>query len=101
MIFAAVLFAAAGRTRGKRDRELQVAYVLPQLIDQRGFAGSGGSGDDVEYAAHSRFCTCSRHFSISDFICSPSSVMRSPSPATPDVFESRVLASRFSSCSRK
>src|SRR5206468_4576498 len=101
VVLAAILLAAARQTCGVRDGKLQVRHVLAQLIHQRGFAGAGRCGDNVSNAAHSRFCTCSRHFSISDFISSPSSVMRNPSPATPEVLESSVLASRFSSCKRK
>src|SRR5262249_40466958 len=101
VIFAAVLLAATRETRGKRYRKLQMLDIFAQLIHERRLAGAGRRRDDIKCAAHSRFCTCSRHFSISDFICRPSSVMRSPSPATPEVFESSVLASRFSSCSRK
>src|SRR5262249_3315397 len=101
VIFPAILLAAPGRAGGEGYGELQVRHILAQLIHKRGLAGAGGCRDDIEYAAHSRFCTCSRHFSISAFICRPSSVMRRPSPATPEVFESRVLASRLSSCKRK
>ena len=50
---------------------------------------------------HSMFCTCSRAFSISAFIASPSSVIFRASPASPEVLESSVLASRFISCNRK
>src|SRR6201999_2269324 len=49
----------------------------------------------VPQECYSRFCTCSRAFSISDFIPRPKSVMREPFPLTPPVFESSVFASRF------
>src|SRR5207248_702411 len=101
VVFTAVLLASPGRARGIGNGKLQVRNKFAELIHQRGFPGAGWGGDNVENPAHSMFCTCSRHFSISDFISRPNSVMRSPSPATPEVFESRVLASRLSSCKRK
>jgi hypothetical protein len=42
-----------------------------------------------------------RAFSISAFMASPNSVISVPLPATPAVFESSVLASRFISCKQK
>ena len=75
--------------------------MLAQFVGERRLARTGRRRDDEDDSAHSRFCTCSRAFSISDFMARPSSVMRSASPATPVVFDNRVLASRFISCSRK
>src|SRR5580658_7167328 len=119
-IFLAVLFAATRRARGVRDREIQIMNHLEQFIHQRGFARAGRRRNNVDDAhsekahsndvhsnnvhskkAHSRFCTCSRDFSISDFISRPISVTFKASPAKPEVFESMVLASRFISWSRK
>src|SRR5208337_654723 len=99
-IFLAVLFASPRRARCVRDREVQMTNHLEQFVHQRGFARTRGRGNNVN-DAHSRFCTCSRDFSISDFISSPISVIFKASPARPEVFESSVLASRFISCSRK
>src|ERR1039458_9021535 len=73
---------------------------LEQFVHQRGFTRTRWRGNNVN-DAHSRFCTCSRDFSISDFISKPISVTFKASPARPEVFESRVFASRFISCSRK
>src|SRR5258708_17439506 len=82
-VFASVLLAAPRRTRSVRNGKLQVDNILAQFVDQSGFARTRGRRDDIEDSAHSRLCTCSRHFSISAFICMPSSVILSPSPATP------------------
>src|SRR5262249_52470045 len=101
MILAPVLFAATRGPCRVRDREIEIGDVFAQLVDQGRFPGTRRRRDDEANSAHSRFCTCSRHFSISAFICRPSSVMRSPSPAMPEVFASSVFASRFISCSRK
>src|SRR5437660_521530 len=100
VIFAPVLLAATRRAGSVGDGKIQPRYRPAQLIHQRGFARARGRRDD-EYFAHSTFCTCSRAFSISAFIASPSSVTRKPWPAMPAVFDSMVLASRFISCNRK
>src|SRR5205807_4369593 len=92
---------AAGRAGGEGDRELQVGHELTHFVDQRGFPRTRWGRNDVQNSAHSMFCTCSLHFSMSDFICNPNSVMRRASPAIPDVLESSVLASRFNSCKRR
>src|SRR5208283_5847248 len=83
------------------DGEFQVWHDAAQLIRERGFARARRRRDDENDAAHSRFCTCSRAFSISDFMASPSPVMRKASPATPVVLDISVLVSRFISCNRK
>src|SRR5690348_3094692 len=101
VVFASVLLAASRRARCVGNGELQVRDEFTDLVNERSFAGAGRCRDHVDDAAHSRFCTCSRDFSIADFIRNPSSVMRMASPAIPVVFESIVLASRFISCSRK
>src|SRR5207244_2901225 len=101
IIFAAILLTAAGRPRGVGDGEVEVVDDLADLIDQGRLSRTRRRRDDEDERFHSTFCTCSRDFSISDFMASPNSVMRSPSPLTPAVFESSVLASRFISCSRK
>src|SRR6185437_15087227 len=99
-ILAPVLLAAARSAGGVGDGEVQVRHPLSQLVYKRGLARARRRGNDV-HGAHSMFWTCSRDFSISAFMASPSCVMRRASPATPVVLESRVLASRFISCSRK
>src|SRR5262249_35667199 len=105
VVFAAVLFRSAWRARGVADGEIQVGDALADLIHQRRLSRPRRRGDNehqtVWLLAHSTFCACSRDFSISDFIVRPSSVMRRPSPLTPAVLESSVLASRFISCKRK
>src|SRR5260370_3151606 len=101
IIFAAVLFGAARLASGVRNGKFQVGNLLPDFIDQRGLARSGRRGDDEDRSHYSMFCTSWRPFSISDFMAKPASLMRSASPARPEVLESRVLASRFISCSRK
>src|SRR5205823_14889400 len=100
-VFAAILLATAWSTRGIGNGKFQIRHDFAQLVGQRGFAGAGRSRNNEDNTAHSRFCTCSRNFSTSDFICKPSSVIRSASPATPEVFDSSVLVSRFISCRRK
>src|SRR5215469_4279801 len=99
-IFAPVLLAPPGLARSVGDREIQALDQAAQLIDQGRFSGARWRRDD-EDRAHSTFCTCSRDFSISDLMDRPISVICSASPARPEVFDSRVLASRFISCSRK
>src|SRR5882762_2414383 len=106
VILFTVLFAPARKTGSVGDREIKVGNQLEEFRNQRGFTRARRRRDDVDkwFAAcrsHSRFCTCSRDFSISAFITSPASVIFKASPANPDVFESSVLASRFISCSRK
>ncbi len=116
VVFARVLLRAASSPRGPGDGKLQSRNQRAELVDESRFARPGGSRNDEENSRqsllflcvqkstaqpYSKFCTCSRAFSISDFIPSPASVIRVPLPATPLVFESRVLASRFISCSRK
>src|SRR5260370_6350605 len=102
-VLLAVLFATAWRVRGIGDGKVQVGNLFQQFADQRGFAGPGRGRNDVNQwlvrgRHHSRFCTCSRDFSLSAFIASPASGMFSASPATPEIFESRIFASRFLSC---
>src|SRR5208337_5527515 len=99
-IFLAVLFASTRRARGVRNREVQVTNHLEQFVHQRRFTRTRWRGNNVN-DAHSRFCTCSRDFSISDFISRPISVTFKASPARPEVLESIVLASRFISCNKK
>src|SRR5581483_10129063 len=99
-IFSSILLLATRIARGVRDREIEAWDEPFHFIDQCRFAESRGRGNDVN-RAHSRFCTCSRAFSISDLIARPISVIFSASPASPEVFESKVLASRFNSWSRK
>src|ERR1022692_2888034 len=101
-IFAPRLLAAARRPGGIADGEFEIGNHATDLVGERGFPRARGSRDDEDVAAaHSRFCTCSRAFSISDFMANPRPVMRNASPATPVVFDIRVLASRFISCNRK
>src|ERR1019366_4972883 len=100
-ILAPRLLAAARRPGGIADGEFQTGDDAANFIGERGFPRARGSRDDEDVAAHSRFCTCSRAFSISDFMPNPRRVMRTASPATPVVFDISVLASRFISCKRK
>src|SRR5271167_3619542 len=99
-IFLAVLFASPLRPRGVGNRKVEALDHLEQFVDQGRFPRSRRRRHN-EDDAHSRFCTCSRAFSISDLISKPASVIFKASPAKPEVFESRVLASRFISCNRK
>src|SRR5580704_3667284 len=115
VVLLAILLASTQGSRGVGDREIETRCHREQYIDQGRFSRSGGCGDDVDdrfvrsihsrvihsQIGHSRFCTCSRDFSISAFMARPASVMLSASPARPEVFESSVFASRFISCSRK
>src|ERR1700757_3252656 len=105
VVLLAILLTASGSARGKRDGEFKIRNQLEQFVDQGRLPRAGWRRDDVDQRpvgwAHSRFCTCSRDFSISAFMARPASVIFSASPASPEVFESRVLASRFISCSRK
>src|SRR5579859_2566330 len=105
MILLAVLFAAPRCPGGVRDREIEIGDKVQQLVDQSRLSRARGRRDDVNNRnisrAHSRFCTCSRDFSISAFMASPASVILRASPARPDVLESSVLASRFISWKRK
>src|SRR5580693_482127 len=105
MVLLAVLLAAPQSARGVRNREIEIRNQLQQLVDQGRLPRARRRRDDVDEGpvgcVHSRFCTCSRDFSISAFMAKPASVIFSASPASPDVFESKVLASRFISCSRK
>src|SRR5690348_11013393 len=99
-ILLPVMFAPAGRARRVGDGEVQVGNDLAELVDQGRLARSRRRRND-EYDAHSTFCTCSRAFSISDLMAKPISVILRASPASPDVLDIRVLASRFISWSRK
>src|SRR6266567_5220535 len=104
VVLLAVLLTAAERACSVGDGEIEVRNQLQQFVDQGRFPRSGWRRNDVDdgrVGAHSRFCTCSRDFSISAFIASPASVIFNASPARPEVLESRVLASRFISCRRK
>src|SRR5260370_3649762 len=99
-VLLAVLFATAWRARGIGDGKVQVGNLFQQFADQRGFAGPGRGRNDVNqlmdrWSLHSRFCTCSRDFSISAFIATPASVMFSASPERPENFDSSVLTSHF------
>src|ERR1700732_655304 len=99
----AVALRLARHPRGARNRQ-HGAGQLQNLFHQGGLPRARGSGDDEHQRvrfAHSMFCTCSRNFSISDLISSASRVISRPSRSFPGVFESRVLASRCISCSRK
>src|SRR5262249_30686216 len=89
VILLAVAFAAARRACGVGNRKFQSGNNAADFVYQGGFARAGGRGDDVD-SDHSRFCTCSRTFSISDLMESPDSVIFSASPARPEVLESRV-----------
>src|SRR5580700_1883754 len=99
-IFSSVLLCPSWRPRGVRNRKLQPRYDFARFVHQRRFARTRRCRNNVD-RGHSRFCTCSRAFSISAFIDNPSSVIFMASPAKPEVLDSRVLASRFISCSRK
>src|SRR5579863_247527 len=115
-VLLAIFLASPRQASGVGDGEVEVRNQLQQLGNQRGLARARRSGNDVNqrlvgsghsrrgdsrFCIHSRFCTCSRDFSISAFMANPASVILSASPARPDVFESSVLASRFISCRRK
>src|SRR5256885_2401056 len=100
VVFTAVPLAAAGRPGRVGDGEIEVIDRFAKFVHQSGLSRARRRRDDVNLA-HSMFWTCSRDFSISDFMANPNSVIRSASPTTPDVFESSVLASRFISCSKK
>src|SRR5580698_5006903 len=105
VILLAILLAAARLAGSVGNGKIEVGDQLHQFGDERGFARTGRSRNNVDNRlarrAHSRFCTCSRDFSISDFMASPASVIFNASPARPEVFDSRVLASRFISWRRK
>src|SRR4029077_9123009 len=98
-ILASILLATTGRSRRVGDRKLETHHLRAQLVDEGRLPGAGESREVVD-VRHSTFCTCSRDFSISDFMMRPISVIFSASPARPEVFESSVWASRFISCSR-
>jgi len=99
-IFPAILFAAPGSPGRIGDGEIESGDDLADFIHEGGFSRAGRRRDDVD-GRHSTFCTCSRNFSISDFMTRPISVILRASPARPEVFESSVLASRFISWRRK
>src|ERR1700688_935879 len=99
-IFPPILLRPARRPSSVRNRKVQSWNDLPNFIHERGFARTRRRRDNVD-GGHSRFCTCSRAFSISAFMDSPSSVIFIVSPDNPEVFDSNVFASRFISCSRK
>src|SRR5262249_8923777 len=105
VILFSILLTAAGRPCRVGNGKNQVGNQLENFVGQRGFSRTGWRRNDVDQwlsiFVHSRFCTCSRDFSISDFIARPASVIFNASPARPEVFESSVLASRFISCKRK
>src|SRR5215469_4193417 len=105
VILLAMLLAAAAGARGVGNREIKVRNKFQEFVREGRFTRTRGSRDDEDErfgrGGHSRFCTCSRDFSISAFMARPASVILRASPASPEVFESRVLASRFISCSRK
>src|SRR5690242_15637399 len=100
-VFASILFGTTRLAGRVGDRELKVRHGAADDGNQRGFPRSGGRRDDEHIHHYSIFCTCSRAFSMSDFMASPASVILAASPANPEVLESRVLASRFISCKRK
>src|SRR5579863_7349371 len=103
-VLFAILLTAAQRPRGVGDRKIETRRHREQHVDERRLARSRGRRNDIDdglVGAHSRFCTCSRDFSISAFMARPASVIFSASPARPEVLESSVFASRFISCSRK
>src|SRR5271156_264478 len=99
---ATALRLAGGPCRARH--RAQDVGKLQNLLHQGGFSGTRGAGDDQHQRvglSHSMFCTCSRNFSISDFISRPRRVILRPSASLPGVFESRVFDSRCISCSRK
>src|SRR5437763_2140386 len=70
MVFPAVLLPVAARPCRVRNGKMQISGMpREELRDQRRLSPAGGRGDDEEIArgeiAHSRFCTCSRTFSVS------------------------------------
>src|SRR5580658_309709 len=86
IVLLPIFFAAARSPRGVGNGEIQITHRLQQLIDKCRFARTGRRRDDVDDGlmrrrTHSRFCTCSRDFSISAFMTSPASVIFSASPA--------------------
>mmetsp|Transcript_60043 Transcript_60043/g.142152 ORF Transcript_60043/g.142152 Transcript_60043/m.142152 type:complete len:345 (-) Transcript_60043:389-1423(-) len=101
-VLAPVLFLAARRTRGVRDRDRQPGVQLQQCLDQAGLAGATGRRDDEEIAgifhgrAYSMFWTCSRICSIATFISTEIFVSSRAADLEP-----RVLASRCNSWIRK
>src|SRR5579864_4867086 len=106
VILFLVLLASAWSSRRVRDRKIEIRNQFQQLGHQCGFTRTRRRGDDedqrlVRNGTHSRFCTCSRDFSISAFMARPASVIFSASPARPEVFDSNVFASRFISWSKK
>jgi hypothetical protein len=80
---------SAGRARGVGDGKLETHHLGAQLVDEGRLPGTGRSRDDVD-VRHSTFCTCSRDFSISDFMMRPISVIFSASPAKPRSSRQRV-----------
>src|SRR5262249_8966419 len=85
VILLAVLLAAPGSTRGVGNGKDQVRNQFENLVGERGFARTRRCRDDIDewlaVFAHSRFCTCSRDFSISAFISRPASVVVNAFPA--------------------
>ena len=90
-IFLFILLRPSRRTRGVGDGEVQVGNNLPSFVDERRFAPTRWRRNYVD-GSHSRFCTCSRAFSISAFMDNPSSVIFIASPDNPEVFDNNVFA---------
>jgi hypothetical protein len=51
VVTLAILFGAAPRSRGVGNRKVEIRNGRQQARNQRGFPGTGGSGDD-EYGGH-------------------------------------------------
>src|SRR5262245_41089836 len=104
MVLAPVLLVLAARSRRGRHRKVQLAAELrQQSLHERRFSGPGGTRDDEgerlathgfhpRLRRHSRFCTCSRSFSISSFMRSTSLVILSCAVLEPIVLTSRCIS---------
>jgi hypothetical protein len=52
MVFPAALLTGTRRARREGNREMNSTLMLEQQSNQRGFAGTGGCGDNVEISNH-------------------------------------------------
>src|SRR5690606_25476089 len=98
VVVLGMALARSRRARGERDRQADVGVAREYRVDQAGFPGARGRGDDIEGSAHahSMFCTCSRTWSISTLSSTAEAELRASTDLEPS-----VLASRLNSCSRK
>src|SRR6202008_3305683 len=72
-IFPLVLLRPSWWPGGIGNREVQSGNDLANFVHQRRLTRTRWRGNNID-RSHSRFCTCSRAFSISAFIDNPSSV---------------------------